>query len=69
MLKKTKFDKVVQTVDWSDNEVHLVCEDGSHYYADHVISTVSLGVLKKYANTIFTPQLPERKMSAIQVNI
>lgn len=66
-MNKTKFNKIVQSIDWSGNEVRLVCEDGSIYYADHVISTVSLGVLKKSAKTMFTPSLPERKLAAIQV--
>lgn len=40
--------------------------DGKEYPADYVIVTVSLGVLKEQANTIFFPQLPQIKLDAIK---
>lgn len=43
----------------------VVCEDGSHYYADHVICTVPLGVLKEKAATLFSPPLPQYKLDSI----
>jgi spermine oxidase len=33
--------------------------------ADHVILTVSLGVLKSLSGGLFTPPLPHRKLKAI----
>jgi len=39
--------------------------DGSTYEAKHVIFTPSLGVLKKYHKSLFTPPLPERKALTI----
>ncbi|XP_069679727.1 spermine oxidase [Periplaneta americana] len=45
--------------------VEVVCEDGSRYYADHVICTIPLGVLKEKASTIFSPPLPQYKLDSI----
>ncbi|XP_075222245.1 spermine oxidase-like [Lycorma delicatula] len=64
--QKTKFNKVVQTINWTGDEVEITCEDGSHYFADHVIVTVSLGVLKFSAKTMFNPPLPDNKLTAIE---
>ncbi|XDV30052.1 hypothetical protein PO909_033051 [Leuciscus waleckii] len=46
--------------------VKVVCENGQSFEADHVIVTVSLGVLKDKATTMFEPSLPEKKLSAIE---
>lgn len=43
----------------------MTCSDGSNYIADHVIVTVSLGVLKESWATMFTPSLPKPKQDAI----
>jgi len=45
--------------------VEVICEDGSHYYADHVICTIPLGVLKEKAATLFSPSLPQYKLDSI----
>ncbi|XP_075222252.1 spermine oxidase-like isoform X2 [Lycorma delicatula] len=66
IIQKTKFNKVVQTINWKGNEVELICEDGTHYFADHIIVTVSLGVLKFSAKTMFNPPLPGNKLIAIE---
>ncbi|XP_030642571.1 spermine oxidase-like [Chanos chanos] len=46
--------------------VRVVCENGESYEADHVIVTVSLGVLKERARTMFTPALPKSKLCAVE---
>nr|XP_006139267.1 spermine oxidase isoform X3 [Pelodiscus sinensis] len=46
--------------------VFVECEDCEFIPADHVIVTVSLGVLKKYHESMFHPGLPEEKVMAIQ---
>lgn len=46
--------------------VKVICEDGRSFEADHVIVTVSLGVLKQRAALMFHPPLPDSKMAAIQ---
>ena len=45
--------------------VEVVCEDGSRYYADHIICTIPLGVLKEKAETLFSPSLPQYKLDSI----
>lgn len=47
------------------NMVRIVCDDGSEYYADHVICTVPLGVLKERASVLFEPALPQYKLESI----
>lgn len=48
------------------SNVAVKCSDGSSYSAKHVIFTPSLGVLKKYHESLFTPALPEQKILAIK---
>lgn len=45
--------------------MNIQCFDGSKYVADHVICTVSLGVLKKYHLSLFEPHLPVQKINSI----
>lgn len=47
-------------------KVKVVCENNSVYYADHVICTVPLGVLKENADSLFDPKLPEYKLASIE---
>ena len=46
--------------------VMIECENGVKYYADHVICTVPLGVIKESAETLFAPPLPLDKREAIE---
>ncbi|KAK3916648.1 Spermine oxidase [Frankliniella fusca] len=45
--------------------VSVYCQDGSEFHTDHVIVTVSLGVLKEQASYLFSPPLPRAKLDAI----
>ncbi|XP_060518709.1 spermine oxidase-like [Cylas formicarius] len=45
--------------------VQISCSDGSVYFADHVIFSPSVGVLKADHSKMFQPSLPEEKISAI----
>lgn len=49
----------------SDGSTRIECSDGSSYSADHVICTVSLGVLKEKHLTLFDPLLPRWKIDCI----
>ncbi|ETN63661.1 spermine oxidase [Anopheles darlingi] len=65
----THFNKTVANINWTagpDSLVSIRCTDNSVYDADHVICTVSLGVLKERYQTLFTPDLPPIKRNAIQ---
>jgi spermine oxidase len=63
---KVQLGKEVKNIDWSGETIAIACVDGSSYLADHVIFTASLGVLKDRHATLFTPNLPENKVKAIE---
>lgn len=61
----------MQAISWDNNssvssQVHVKCRDGSSYTADHILITVSLGVLKENYKIWFTPELPAYKINAIE---
>ncbi|CAB3238267.1 unnamed protein product [Arctia plantaginis] len=47
-------------------DVVVTCKDGSIYKARNVIVTVSLGVLKESYENLFSPELPQSKITAIK---
>uniref|UniRef100_A0A182K5Y6 Amine oxidase domain-containing protein n=1 Tax=Anopheles christyi TaxID=43041 RepID=A0A182K5Y6_9DIPT len=60
--------KFVSNIQWdrADNGYVLITtDDGTQYEADHVVVTVSLGVLKENYRTMFTPALPTVNQRAI----
>jgi spermine oxidase len=64
MLKKQ-----VVKIEWDQNEKCLIgCADGLVLEEDHVVVTVSLGVLKKSHEEIFSPKLPIEKSSVLAKN-
>lgn len=57
----------VENIDWlQDKQVKIKCFNGQVITADHVICTTSLGVLKEFHSTLFTPPLPRQKIKAIE---
>lgn len=50
----------------SYHPVKILCGNGRTFDVDHVIVTVSLGVLKEKHSTLFRPSLPTDKIAAIQ---
>lgn len=74
MRNKTNLSKEVKKIMWNilsgrnKNRVVVECADRSVYAARHVIVTVSLGVLKERAESMFEPALPEEKLNAINVS-
>ena len=67
------FNHLVKLIDWSGGEkekglapVKIICENGQVFEADHVIITVSLGVLKESHQNLFNPPLPLEKVDSIQ---
>lgn len=63
---KIEFNQEVSNISWSGSHLTVKCIDGSSYDADHVICTMSLGVLKENYKNLFTPQLPQLKINAIE---
>ncbi|KAF5272011.1 hypothetical protein FQR65_LT04992 [Abscondita terminalis] len=60
------YGKVVDEVAWNGEIVKTKCSDKSEYRADHVIVTVSLGVLKTCHDSMFKPSLSNDKVKAIE---
>ena len=61
---KIKLAEPVNNVNYSDGIVQVNTSKGV-YKANHVVMTVSLGVLKSSYKTLFTPALPGEKVNAI----
>ncbi|KAK7578114.1 hypothetical protein V9T40_010319 [Parthenolecanium corni] len=58
--------KPVRKISLNDDLVRVECEDGDSYLANHVILTVSLGVLReKYQEMFDGISLPEKKILAL----
>jgi len=65
MEDKVVLNKEVTKINWKSTEnqkVNVECRDGSTYSADHVIVTVSVGVLKHIHEKTFQPLLPDYKV-------
>ena len=63
-----KYGKFVSNIQWKgspEGDVIVKTQDGTIYEADHVIVTVSLGVLKENSGTMFSPALPTVNQQAI----
>ncbi|XP_017863456.1 PREDICTED: protein anon-37Cs-like [Drosophila arizonae] len=64
---KVQLSKRVSQINWEgDNDLVLRCWNGELMAADHVICTMSLGVLKEQHCSLFLPSLPEAKVRAIR---
>ncbi|XP_071535014.1 peroxisomal N(1)-acetyl-spermine/spermidine oxidase-like [Panulirus ornatus] len=46
-------------------KVEVTCKNGKKFFADHVICTLPLGVLKESGKTMFDPPLPDYKMDSV----
>ncbi|XP_062927817.1 spermine oxidase-like isoform X4 [Mobula hypostoma] len=73
--EKLLLKKPIKQIQWNGSfesggssvySVRVVCEDGDHILADHIIVSISLGCLKANGQAFFQPRLPEQKLSAIQ---
>ena len=52
--------------DASEYAVRVIAEDGRIFYAQHVICTIPLGVLKQTHTALFSPELPRYKQDSIK---
>ncbi|XP_053664032.1 spermine oxidase-like [Anopheles marshallii] len=72
----TKFNHVVKSIQWNarsrsrpenpDHRVSVTCTNGATFRANHLILTVSLGVLQDMHTLWFDPPLPDPKRNAIE---
>ncbi|KAH8370152.1 hypothetical protein KR093_002405 [Drosophila rubida] len=63
---RVELSKRIAQINWEGaQELQLRCWNGELLQADHVICTVSLGVLKEQHEKLFVPALPEAKVRAI----
>lgn len=65
-----RFNKNVQKIIYDprsieNGPIHIECADGSSFVANHLICTISLGVLKRCHLHLFEPILPMWKITAI----
>ncbi|XP_070491018.1 spermine oxidase-like [Chironomus tepperi] len=71
ILSKVLFNKQVVNIQWNQNYEYKLpmvsTSDGHKYFADHIIFTASLGVLKDIYRTLFSPQLPKPMIRAINL--
>ncbi|XP_030754642.1 spermine oxidase-like isoform X4 [Sitophilus oryzae] len=68
---KIQLNKEVTKISWTKNincpnKVTVQCSDGSVYYADHIIVTVSLTVLKDFFENVFVPKPSKAKIEAVK---
>lgn len=68
---KVLLNKIVTSIAYnvhtnSSNRIKVKCSDGTIYFADHLICTISLGVLKRFHLTLFEPCLPLAKINSIE---
>lgn len=69
IMPHIRFNKNVQNIIYNpfsiDGLIKIKCSDGSNFIANHLICTISLGVLKKCHLHLFEPILPTWKIAAI----
>ncbi|EDV96203.1 GH15343 [Drosophila grimshawi] len=64
---RVNLNKRILEINWEgSDELRLRCWNGEILTADHVICTVSLGVLKEQHASMFVPALPEPKLRAVK---
>ena len=60
-----QLEEVVSQVDWAGDTVTVTSSSGETE-ADHVIITLPIGVLQSHHSQIFSPGLPEDKVSSLE---
>jgi monoamine oxidase len=58
----------VSKIDWGGKGVTVSTKDGRTFNGKHVISTVSLGVIRKHHQELFSPALPAKQSQALMNN-
>ncbi|CAG9801190.1 unnamed protein product [Chironomus riparius] len=66
LKNRIKLNIKVTNINWKSNKVFIHTADKSVFQADHVIVTIPLGILQVNHKSLFTPTLPDIKVSAIE---
>lgn len=66
--ERVKLNAKVTSVAWDGNGATVTTEDGRTFTSDHVISTMSLGVMRKHHQEIFSPGLPSKQAENLADN-
>ncbi|KAB0797117.1 hypothetical protein PPYR_08111 [Photinus pyralis] len=64
---RINLNSAVRKIEWGSEEVKLTTSNGAEFFAEHVILTPSLGVLKHKRAISFYPPLPAEKVDAIDM--
>jgi monoamine oxidase len=62
------FDAHVTKIDWGEHGVAISTKDGRTFKGQHAISTLSLGVIRRHHEELFTPPLPEKQATDLMTN-
>lgn len=70
ITNRVHFNKKVRKIVYNQSgnssaAIRISCDDGTSYTADHLICTVSLGVLKERHLSLFEPHLSPKKIDSI----
>jgi len=65
---RLKLNAHVTKIDWGCEGVTVSTKDGRSFKGKHLISTVSLGVVRKHHQELFSPPLPKRQADALMNN-
>jgi monoamine oxidase len=63
-ISKVEFNKVVAAINYGDNNVNVITDQGESYLADKVLLTVPISILKA-GDISFMPPLPQAKLDAL----
>lgn len=66
LSNKILLNKRVINISWMSDKCAIETADLSTYHADHIIVTIPLGILQAYHKKLFTPKLPDIKVSSIE---
>jgi len=65
---RVKLNAKVSKIEWGSDGATVSTVDGRSFTANHVISTVSLGVMRHHHEEIFSPPLPKKQAECLAEN-
>merc|ERR1712166_241997 len=66
--ERVKLNAKVKGIEWGTGGATVTTEDGRTFTSDHVITTLSLGVMRKHHEEIFSPGLPTKQADTLMTN-